>query len=96
MKEGDYMIPMSVSYFINFLKKGLIEYDLKMGSIHRLPSTTTYYKWSIEVGEFYGYTSYYEIRRNRKTGGFQYREWKNCSQIWEDPVWTKWTKLETI
>ena len=88
------MVPVSVSYFVNFLNSGTsYEYDLKMGSIHNLPSTTTYYKWSIEVGSYYNADYYYEIRRNRKTGEFQFREWKNCSRIWEDPVWTKW---ETI
>lgn len=87
------MIPMSVSYFISYLKTGGFEYDLKMGNIQSLPSTTTYYKWSIEVGEFYCADYYYEIRRNRKTGEFQFREWKNHSQIWESPKWTKWMSI---
>lgn len=87
----------SVAYFVGLLKKGLsFEWDLRMGDIHCLTSTATYDKWCIEVGEFY-YADcpdyYYEIRRKKSTGEFQWREWKNYSRIWEDPKWTKW---ETI
>ena len=88
-------VPASVAYFVGLLKSGtILEYDLRMGCISNLPSTATYDKWCIEVGEFY-YADcpdyYYEIRKDRRTGSFQYREWKNYSQIWEDPKWSKWT-----
>lgn len=90
-------VPVSVSYFVRFLETGeSFEYDLRMGCINQLPSTATYYKWNIEVGEFY-YADfpdyYYEIRRNKKTGKFQWREWKNYSRIWEDPKWSKWENI---
>ena len=89
-------VPVSVVYFINCLKREVSEYDLRMGCIYCLPSTATYEKWCIEVGEFNWADCpdyHYEIRRNKNTGVFQWREWKNYSRIWDDPKWSKW---ETI